>query len=149
MSSLDEADFYSWSLEQAGALRRAAEAWLYTPAAIDWENIAEELEGLARSEAKELRSRYRRLLLHLLKWRYQPERRTRSWKLSIGQERDEIPVHLTDNPGLAPRCAEVFEVAYGLARREAARQTDLALTTFPETSPFTLDQAMDESFWPE
>jgi hypothetical protein len=149
MGTLYDTDFYGWALQQARAIRAAGAARLNTPAIVDWENIAEELEGLARSEAKELRSRYRRLLLHLLKWRYQPERRTRSWKLSIGQERDEIPVHLKDNPGLAPRCAEVFEVAYGLARREAARQTDLPLTTFPETSPFTLDQAMDESFWPE
>jgi hypothetical protein len=104
---------------------------------------------LARSEARELRSRYRRLLLHLLEWRYQLNRRSRGWKLSIGQERGEIPVHLKENPGLLPRCEELFDVACGLARREAARQTGLPLTTFPETSPFTLDQAMDESFWPD
>lgn len=73
----------------------------------------------------------------------------RSLKLSIGQERDGIPIRLKENPGLLPRCEEIFEVAYGLTRREAARQTNLPLTTVPETSPFTLDQAIDGTFWPD
>jgi hypothetical protein len=72
MGTLYDTDFYGWALEQARAIRASGAARLNTLASVDWENIAEELEGLARSEAKELRSRYRRLLLHLLKWRFQP-----------------------------------------------------------------------------
>ncbi len=70
MAALYEADFYGWALEQAEALRQAGRARLNTPKAVDWENVAEELDGLARSEARELRSRYKTLLVHLLKWRH-------------------------------------------------------------------------------
>ncbi len=149
MSSLYEADFYSWSLEQAGALRQAAGARLNTPAAIDWENLAEELEGMARSEADALYSRYLRLLQHLLKWCYQPGGRGGSWRGTIVEQRTRARRLLQKNPGLKPQREELFRIAYEDAVPLAAAETELALSTFPETSPFTLDQAMDESFWPE
>jgi hypothetical protein len=149
MGALYEADFYGWAIEQAESLRQAGRARLNTPKAVDWENVAEELDGLARSEARELRSRYKTLLIHLLKWRHQPKRRTRSWEVSIGRERDEIPLHLAENPGLVPRVEELFATAYGLARREAARQTRLPLAIFPEAPPFTPEQALRDDFWPD
>ena len=65
------------------------------------------------------------------------------------RERDKIPAHLAENPGLQSRDAELFASAYRLARREAARQTRLPLATFPEEPPFTPEQALDEAFWPE
>ncbi len=69
---LYERDYYSWALEQAQALRaRRTEA-------LDWENLAEEVEGLGRGEVRELESRLEVLLVHLLKWRYQPKKRRRS-----------------------------------------------------------------------
>jgi hypothetical protein len=144
-----ERDFYGWAVEQARAVREAGKARLSTPLAVDWENIAEELDGLARSEARELRSRYTTLLLHLLKWQNQPKKRARSWQDTIGRERDEIPLHLRDNPSLQPKRREFLDLAYGLARLGAARQTGLHLATFPETCPFTLEQVMDPEFWPE
>ena len=149
MATLYEAYFNSWTLEQAEVLRQSGRARLNTPKAVDWENVAEELDGLAGSEAHGLRSRYKTLLVHLLKWRHKPRRRTRSWKASIGRERDEIPLHLAENPGLAPRAEELFATAYALARREAARQTHLPLATFPESPPFTPEQALRDDFWPD
>lgn len=149
MSTLYETDFYSWALEQAQALRRAAQVKLNAPAAIDWEKVAEEIESLGNEQARTLKASYRVLLMHLLKWQYQPRRRSKSWRRTIGRERINIPDHLDDNPGLKPRRHELFAAAYRLARKEAALQTGLPLATFPETCPYTLDQAMDENFWPK
>jgi hypothetical protein len=109
-----EGDFYGWALEQAAHLRAGRLDQL------DSENIAEELDGLARSEARELRSRYAVLLAHLLKWRFEPERRSVSWSATIRRERREIAEHLAENPGLKPRRAELFAKAYLTARDNAS-----------------------------
>jgi hypothetical protein len=147
--SLHESDFYSWSLEQAAALRRAAELRLNAPVALDWENLAEEVESMGIEQANRLRSSYKVLLMHLLKWRFQPTRRSRSWRRTILRERGEIEDHLEDNPGLVRRQAELFEQAYRRARRDAARETGLPIETFPPTCPWSLQQVMDDAFWPE
>ena len=149
MSALYETDFYSWTLEQARAVRAAGAARINTPAAIDWENLAEELEGMARSEADALYSRYLRLLQHLLKWRYQPDGRGGSWRGTIVEQRTRARRLILKNPGLKPQREELFHAAYEDAVPLAAAETELPSAIFPETSPFTLDQALDESFWPE
>lgn len=149
MSALYDTDFYGWAVEQAQALREAEAARLNTPRLIDWANIAEELDGLARKEARELRSRYRTLLLHLLKWQLQHQRRGSSWEITIRRERDDIPDLLAENPSLLPRREELFAKAYRDARYDAAKQMRVSLRRLPETCPFTLEQAMDPDFWPE
>src|SRR4051812_38427371 len=143
MTAKYEQDFYTWVNEQAALVRagRFDEA--------DIENIAEELESLGRSEARELRSRYQTLLLHLLKWRYQPNLQGPSWKSTIRREREvEIPRHLKENPGLKSRWQELFAEAYRGARLDAVGETGLPDGTFPRDCPFTLDEAMDPDFWP-
>ena len=135
-------DYYSWALQQAALLRARRFAEL------DLENLAEEIDGLARAEARELRSRYATLLSHLLKWEFQPERRSHSWAATITRERDAIPDHLDENPGLKPRQAELFGKAYRGARADAAAETDLPLSRFPAACPYRLEQAMSETFWP-
>jgi len=142
-------DFYSWAMEQAEALRRAAAERVNTATPIDWENLAEEIESMGNEQAWKLRSSYTVLLLHLLKWRYQPKKRTRSWRLTIGRERDNALEQLADKPGLKSRQRELFDAAYARARRDAMREAGLPIRTFPETSLFTLEQAMDEGFWPD
>lgn len=139
---LYERDFYTWALEQAAHLRAGRLAEL------DLANLAEEIEGLARAEARELRNRYATLLTHLLKWEFQPERRSTSWAGTIAHERVEIEDLLDDNPGLKPRQSELFAKAYRSARAGAAAETKLPLSSFPATCPYTLEQAMDEMFWP-
>jgi hypothetical protein len=141
--SLYERDFYSWALAQAAAAR-AKDA-----AALDWDNLAEELEGLSRTEARELHSRYQVLLAHLLKWLVQPERQSRSWRNTIAEQRRAIARHLHQNPGLRSKDAEEFLDAYGIARLVASTETDLDVTVFPEEPPFTIAQAKDPDFLPE
>ena len=143
MSNLYDADFYTWAISQGSALRRRSAN------EIDWENVAEEIETLGRSEARELRSRYAVLLVHLLKWLVQPQSRSSSWEVSIKRQRRDIGRLLGDNPGLKPKRDEFFGEAYQDAREDAVLETGLSLDLFPDTNPFTLAQAMDDAFWPE
>jgi Domain of unknown function DUF29 len=149
MGALREDDYVAWLLGQAAALREAARLRPNLPFDIDWELIAQELEGMSRSEARELRSRYAVLLLHMLKWLIQTDHRCRSWELTINHQRQEIAEHLAHNPGLKPERAELFAKAYADARVDANYETGLPLPAFPEACPFTIEQAMDEGFWPE
>jgi hypothetical protein len=142
MSSLYETDPYTWAMRQADALRRRSAN------EIDWENVAEEIESVGKTEARELRSRYAVLLAHLLKWLFQPEKRTRSWETTIVTQRESARDHPTENPGLKSLVDGLFAKAYREARGNAALETDMPLETFPEANPFTLAQAMDPDFWP-
>jgi len=144
-----EEDFYSWAHDQAAALRQAAAARVNVPEAIDWENLAEEVEALGRSELRELWSRYYRLNVHLLKWLYQPEGRSAGWRGTIREQRKGIEKLLRDSPGLKPRQQAVFEEAYADARALAADETGLPVATFPPACPFTLEEATDPDFLPE
>lgn len=120
-----ERDFYSWSQQQARLLREGR--W----SAVDRENVAEEVESLGREQFNKLDSALRVLLVHMLKWDHQPERRSRSWALSIDTRRLEIEDVLGDNPGLRPRIGEAVTRAYRKARNEAASETGLERSVFP------------------
>ena len=149
MDTLYDRDFYSWAMEQAKALRLAAGARINTPAMLDWENLAEEIESLGKSQASELESRYYQLLTHLLKWAYQSKRRSRSWQGTIAEQRYRLDRLLKDNPGLKPSRARRFRSAYQAARDLAAIETGLPIETFPSECPWTIEQATDKAFWPE
>jgi hypothetical protein len=136
MSELYERDFYAWANEQASLLRAGRLS------AADIANIAEEIDSMGRSEKRELASRLTTLLLHLLKWEFQPQRRSRSWTISIDGARDALALHLADNPSLKSKIPEVMETAYRQARRDAAVETGIDLATFPVQCPWTFDQAM-------
>ncbi len=140
---LYERDYYTWALRQARALKeRRIEA-------LDWEHLAEEVEDLGRSEKRAVKSQLVRLLSHLLKWRYQPERRHEGWRVSVENTRDETRDLLADNPGLAPELPGLVSKAYKLARREARANTCLADASFPQLCPWTVEQVLAEDFWPE
>ena len=139
---LYESDYYTWALGQARALRA------HSTEALDWENLAEEVEGLARTEARELESRLEVLLVHLLKWRYQPKKRSRSWTLTIREQRQRVARVVTQNPGLKRMLTESVTAAYALARLVAARETRLAERTFRPTSPWSFEHITDAEFWP-
>jgi hypothetical protein len=136
-------DLYAWSQDQAARLRA------HRPPRIDWEHIAEEIESLGRSDQREVTSRLTTLLVHLLKWRYQPERRTDSWEETIARERIELPLIFEQSPSLVGFAEGVMAKSYKLARREAARQTKLPVRNFPAQSPFTFVLALDPDYWPE
>ncbi len=141
-ANLYDTDFYSWTQRQVTLIKgeRFSEA--------DVSNIAEEIETLGRAEYHALRSSYRLVAMHLLKMAYQPTHRSDSWTATIVRERNNIEDVLHDNPGLRPKRAEAFAQAYAGARREAAAETKLALTTFPIDPPFTIGHVEDHGFWP-
>jgi hypothetical protein len=138
VSSLYENDFYAWATEQATLLRKGDLSHA------DIENIAEEIESLGRSEKREMVSRLTVLLLHRLKWTLQPERRTPSWRLSIDNARDELADHMDENPSLRAMQTQALTTAYRYARRKTAIETGLAAEVFPQTCPWTWDEAMVE-----
>ena len=148
MTTLYEADTYRWALQQAEALRAAARLKLNTPLALDWENLAEEIEDLGKSRARELSSRYYQLLVHLLKWEFQPSKRTPSWRATVSEQRSEIGEVLDENPSLKPQCEDRLRRAYEKARWLASDETGLGSGTFPDENPYTLEQVMDFEFWP-
>ena len=133
-------DFYAWSLEQARLLREGQ--W----AQIDRENVAEEIESAAREQFNKLESAVRVLLVHILKWDHQPERRSRSWALSIKRQRLDIHDVLGDNPGLHPRIGEALARAYRKARLDAAKETGLDEVAFPDTCAYTFEDIMAREF---
>lgn len=115
-------------------------------AAVDVADIAEELETLGRTERRELMSRLVVLLTHRLKGSHQPDLRSRSWQLTIENQRDDISDHLAENPSLATQLDEMLHKAYRRARRQAERETGLGRATFKDTCPWSLAHIMDEAF---
>ncbi len=142
-ADLYERDFHAWASAQAELLRAG------NLAAIDLAHIAEEIESMGRSERRELVNRLVVLLLHLLKWRFQADRRGNSWRLSIKEQRIRLRSHLDDNPSLKTQIDWAIAQAYTLALIEAERETGLPESTFPVICPFTLDQCLDDTFWPD
>ena len=141
--NLYETDFYAWANEQAALLRAGKLS------AADIEHIAEEIESMGRTEKRELVSRLIVLLLHLLKWQFQPGLRGNSWRLTVKEQRLRLADHLADNPSLNARLPEAISNAYRLALVEAERETGLPETTFPVECPWSFDQLSSPSFWPE
>ena len=141
--SLYEQDFYAWANEQAALLRAGKLA------AADIENIAEEIESIGRSEKRELVSRLTVLLQNLLKWRFQPDRRGRSWEATITLQRDDLVDHLHDNPSLRAMLPEVVARAYGTAIVMAEGETDLSRSSFPAACPWSIEQIIAQDFWPD
>ena len=133
-------DFYSWLMEQARHVRDGR--W----EALDRANLAEEIESLGREQFNKLESAYRVLLIHFLKWDFQPNRRTRIWVPSIEAQRLELEDVLADNPGLKPRIGEAIARAYRRARIAAAQETGLDKATFPETCGYSVDDIASRTF---
>jgi uncharacterized protein DUF29 len=136
-------DFHAWTTEQAELLRarRLSEA--------DVEHIADEIETLGRGERRELVNRLAVLLPHLLKWAYQPDRRGKSWRLTIEEQRRQLSRHLRDNTSLRAFEDEAMADAYGDAVLRVERETDLPRDLFPWSCHYGFEQATDDGFWPE
>lgn len=130
-ANLYERDFYSWALEQAELMREGRFE------EVDRANIVEELEILGREQFNGLVSALRVLMMHMLKWDYQPEKRSRSLLTTIVTQRDAFSYVLLDSPGLKPRFEEAVRRAYMRARRQAASETGLKVDLFPVECPYT------------
>ena len=144
-SDLYEQDFYLWIQTTAELLKQGRLTEL------DLENLIDEIETMGRSEKKALRSNLELVLMHLLKYKYkyQAEKRSGSWRTTIREHRKRIRQALEESPSLKPYFDEVFGLCYDDARLLAADETELHLATFPEESPFTLEQALNPDFLPE
>jgi hypothetical protein len=140
-SALYDRDFVAWT-EQQAALLRANDL-----SALDREHLAEEIESVGASERRELRRRLARLLQHLLKWKYQPELRSRSWSATIRAQRDELAGILDDSPSLRSSLPDVLAGAYERGRRWALEET--GLLALPEACPWAVEQVLSPDFLPD
>ena len=136
-------DFFAWTQEQARLLRDG------DLADIDVENLAEEIESMGKSDRREIRNRLVVLLAHLLKWEFQPSGRSNSWSGTIREQRRRIALVIEDSPSLRAVVAGTLYDAYGKARLDAAEETELALSTFPNECPYPPEQILSEDFLPE
>lgn len=143
MTTLYETDFYAWTQRQSELLR------LEEFAEVDWRNLIEEIESLGRSEKHEVENRLIVLIMHLLKWAYQPELQSRSWRSTIMVQRVDLRRLLRDNPSLRAHLTDFVGDVYPDAVVKASAETGLRKTTFPAACPYTAAQIMDDEFWPE
>ncbi|MFM6059958.1 MAG: DUF29 domain-containing protein, partial [Microcystis aeruginosa] len=134
MPTTYDCDLILWARDTAQLLRE--QRW----DAIDWEHLIEEIEDLGKSERSAIGSQMERILLHLLKWQYQPQRHSDSWLDSINDGRSQIRRKLEDSPSLRSYPLEILEKEYTRARREAARQTHLEIDLFPKLCPYLIEQ---------
>ena len=140
--NLYEADYLQWLETNLGNLRNK------NYAQVDWENLLEEIEDMGRSEKRSLKSNLIIVLLHLLKWQYQPERQGGSWERSIIEHRRRIKEALKDSPSLKPYLTNILEESYTESVKQAKAETRLPLETFPQECPYSLTSILDDGFLP-
>lgn len=138
-TSYDE-DFYAWTQEQSRFLKEGNFSQL------DIENLAEEIAALGAQQLKELVNRLKILLMHLLKWEFQPAKRTRSWILTIKIQRTEISHLIQKHPSLKAKLEEAIKEAFEVSRLLAAEETGLTEQTFPPICPYTLEEILAPQF---
>jgi hypothetical protein len=103
---------------------------------------------LGRSERSEIQSRIRVILIHLLKWQFQPEARNAGWAGTLLEQRDRLNGMLRESPSLKPYPLTVLKRQYQIARLKAAGETRLPVERFPQESPYSVAQILDEAFLP-
>ena len=140
--NLYECDYYLWLQHTARLISEG------NFDEIDTANLIEEIEDMGRSEKKAVKSNLIVVLLHLLKYKYQPEKRTNSWKASIREHRRRLRDDFRVSPSLKRHFEEVFDECYQDGRELAADETGLPLDTFPTESPFTPEQALNPDYLP-
>lgn len=141
--SLYESDYHAWLEAQAKALRTR------DVASIDFDNLTDEVEDLGKSEKRQILSRQEVLYMHLLKWLYQPDRRSRSWRATIREQRLRLQSLIEENPSLANLPVEQHDRVYRFAVLAAVRETGRDEGDFPLIAPFSALEALDERFWPD
>lgn len=142
IDDLYERDFHAWIQENARLLKE--QQW----SEVDWVNVIEEIEALGRAERKALRSNLIRVVQHLLKWHYQPQKRSRSWIKTIVEHRQRIASDLKDSPSLKPYLEEVYSECYQNACELASTETGIAQKFFPPEPPFSLAEVLNPNFAP-
>ena len=137
-TTLYDQDFYAWTQQQVELLKTGQ--WKQ----VDIENLIEEIESLGKQQRQELRNRLGVLLGHLLKWRYQPEGRSKSWRATIREQRQKIQRHLKENPSLKPYLPEAIEIGYQDGLNLLDRETPIDPKQLPQVCPFSEFEIFDE-----
>jgi hypothetical protein len=141
MLTLYEEDYAEWAEVMAQCLKEKRFAEL------DLENLVEEIRDLSKRERDKLLSSMRLILQHLLKWKYQPQKRSRSWQITVERERNNIELYVEDSPSLKKYFTqEWLAKAYRIARLDAAKETGL---DFPKDSPYTIEDVLNFDYFPE
>lgn len=139
---LYDRDYYLWLSHTAQLIREGKFA------EVDVTNLVEEIEDMGRSEKRAVKSNLVVLLLHLLKYKYQPAKRTNSWKSTIREHRRRLRDDFQFSPSLKGYFGEVFDSCYQDAKKQAADETGLSLDTFPNESPFTSSEVLSPDYLP-
>ncbi len=135
--SLYDTDYVAWLEEQVAHLRAGRLS------AVDIDNVAEELEGLMRSQRQQLENRLEVLIRHLLKWDHQPDQRSNSWRASVAEQRSRVRRLLRDSPSLKRTLAEAASEVYPEAVEQAGIETMLKETVFPPRLPYSVEQIFE------
>jgi hypothetical protein len=138
-----EKDVYGWAVHTAQLLRDKKMN------EVDFDSVIEEMEALGRSEKHELVNRLSLVIAHLLKWQFQPNMRGHSWTYTIREQREQAKIHWEDNPSLTSKLDEIVAKSYKVAIMKAAKETGLLAKDFPIECPYTFEQIMDDTFYPE
>lgn len=136
-------DFYAWAIHSAELLRQGKLS------EVDIEHVAEEIESMGKSEKRQLMNRLSMLMAHLLKWKFQKIRRSKSWTLTIKNQRMEIKDLLEESPSLKKDLEVKFQHAYEKSVLLAAEQTGMDEKEFPKKPPFTLKNCLSDHYYPE
>ena len=136
-------DFAGWAHDQPASLRHLQ------PIGLDWGNIAEELDDMGRSEERALESHLRVLLVHLLKWKYEPHKRTSSWEALIENARDEVEELLMRSPSLVGKLDDALRLAYGRARRQAGAEMQWTKRQWERRLPKTCEWPIEDIRHPD
>lgn len=142
MQSNYERDFYGWVQTTVKQLRNRDLTNL------DWDNLIEEIESLGKQEKRELVNRLIVLLMHLLKWEFQPEKRSKNWLATIKIQRIEIVDQIESNPSLKPYINDALVKSYRVAILEAVKETGLSSKTFPSSCPYSWSEITSDRFFP-
>ena len=135
-------DFYAWALNSAKLLRQGKFK------EIDVEHIAEEMESMGGRDKRELINRFSVLIMHLLKWQFQPDRRCNSWKYTIKEQRIQIVDLLEESPSLKNELKEKFDHAYRKAIVSAVAETGISESSFPAECEYKLEDCLRDDFFP-
>jgi hypothetical protein len=142
-TELYEHDFNAWIYQQISLLKEGKTN------EIDIEHLIEELEDMGKSNLRELENRFVILIAHLLKWQFQLERQSSSWRSSMSEQRVQLLRLLRKVPSLKRELQNAIIDAYPDALELAIDETCLPESTFPKTCPYTIEQLLDKHFYPE
>ena len=137
---LYEQDFWLWTQTMVEALKSGNFSQL------DWVNLAEEVESLGRSDRRELQSRLTVLLMHLLKWQFQSDMRSGSWRGTLAEQRIRILKLLQESPSLRSFFEASIDECYDDAKVKASEETGLVMAIFPVRCSYAIEDILRIEF---